>query len=82
MIRMLSGKISEWLHCRDASRRLHGLDDRLLADMGTLREDIECFVQGCRSVGYEDPNEADWQLQIRQRNKPSHPTGGMLTSGL
>lgn len=82
MIRMLTEKFSEWLLCRDASRRLQGLDDRLLADMGTRREDIECFVQDCRSVGHEDPSEAHWQLQIRQRSKPSHPTGGMLTSGL
>ena len=40
----LARKFTDWRLRRIAIRKLHTLDDRLLADVGTTREDIACFV--------------------------------------
>lgn len=47
MLNALHHKILDWVQEHEAARRLRGLDDRLLADIGTQRGDIRCFVQGC-----------------------------------
>jgi uncharacterized protein YjiS (DUF1127 family) len=44
MFEPLTRKFTDWRQRRLAIRRLHTLDDRLLADIGTKREDIACFV--------------------------------------
>lgn len=44
MFEPLTRKFADWRLRRIAIRRLHSLDDRLLADLGTKREDIACFV--------------------------------------
>ncbi len=46
MFEPLARKFVDWSQRRIAVRRLHALDDRLLADVGTKREDIACFVHG------------------------------------
>ena len=79
MISIMRQKFSEWLLCRNAARRLQGLDDRLLADMGTRREDIDCFVQGCRSVGAEEDLDGR-QSPARQRSTEPRVIAGMLSS--
>ena len=49
MFEPLTRKFVDWRQRRIAIRKLHQLDDRLLADVGTKREDIACFVAtiGC-----------------------------------
>lgn len=79
MISIIRQKFSGWLLCRNAARRLHGLDDRLLADMGTRREDIDCFVQGCRSVGAEQDLDL-WPPQTRQQRAEPGIVAGLLSS--
>ena len=44
MLEPLTRKFADWRLRRIAIRQLHTLDDRLLADLGTRREDIACFV--------------------------------------
>lgn len=44
MFEPLTRKFTDWRQRRIAIRRLHALDDRLLADLGTKRDDIACFV--------------------------------------
>ncbi|HTO28351.1 MAG TPA: DUF1127 domain-containing protein [Devosia sp.] len=44
MFAPLTRKFTDWRLRRIAIRKLHTLDDRLLADIGTEREDIACFV--------------------------------------
>ena len=44
MFEPLTRKFTDWRLRRVAIRRLHTLDDRLLADIGAKREDIACFV--------------------------------------
>jgi len=44
MFEFLTRKFVDWRLRRIALRKLHRLDDRLLADIGTRREDIACFV--------------------------------------
>jgi uncharacterized protein YjiS (DUF1127 family) len=44
MFKPLMRKYADWRLRRIAIRRLHGLDDRLLADLGTTRDEIERFV--------------------------------------
>lgn len=44
MFEPLARKFLDWRQRRLAIRRLHSLDDRLLTDIGTKREDIACFV--------------------------------------
>ena len=44
MFEPLTRKFTDWRLRRVAIRKLHRLDDRLLADVGTSREDIACFV--------------------------------------
>lgn len=44
MLEPLTRKFADWRQRRVAIRKLHQLDDRLLADLGTRREDIACFV--------------------------------------
>lgn len=44
MFEPLTRKIRGWQQRREAIRKLHALDDRLLGDIGTKREDIACFV--------------------------------------
>lgn len=44
MFEPLTRKFLGWRQQRIAIRKLHTLDDRLLADVGTRREDIACFV--------------------------------------
>lgn len=46
MFEPLTRKFTDWRLRRIAIRKLHNLDDRLLADIGTQREDIACFVIG------------------------------------
>ena len=49
MFEPLTRKFLDWQQRRLAIRKLHTLDDRLLADVGTKREDIAHFVAcaGC-----------------------------------
>ena len=49
MFEPLTRKFLDWQQRRVAVRKLHMLDDRLLADVGTKRDDIACFVanNGC-----------------------------------
>jgi uncharacterized protein YjiS (DUF1127 family) len=44
MFEPLTRKFTDWRLRRIAIRTLHTLDDRLLADLGTTRDDIACFV--------------------------------------
>jgi uncharacterized protein YjiS (DUF1127 family) len=44
MLEPITRKFTDWRQRRIAIRHLHALDDRLLADLGTKREDIACFV--------------------------------------
>lgn len=44
MFEPLARKFIDWRLRRTAIRHLHALDDRLLADVGTKRDDIGCFV--------------------------------------
>ncbi|MCC5618731.1 DUF1127 domain-containing protein [Nostoc sp. CHAB 5836] len=44
MFEPLTRKFIDWRQQRVAVSRLRHLDDRLLADIGTRRADIECFV--------------------------------------
>ena len=44
MLATLTNRIVDWWQRRTAAHRLEALDDRLLADLGTRREDIACFV--------------------------------------
>jgi uncharacterized protein YjiS (DUF1127 family) len=46
MFQPLTRKFFDWRLRRMTIRKLHTLDDRLLADMGALRDDIDRFVQG------------------------------------
>ena len=46
MFEPLTRKFIDWRLRRIAVRKLHTLDDRLLADLGTTREDITRFVNG------------------------------------
>ena len=41
----IARKLHAWRERRLAIRRLHQLDDRLLADLGASRDDIVRFVQ-------------------------------------
>lgn len=41
----LARKFNDWRLRRIAVRKLHNLDDRLLADLGTQRDRIDDFVQ-------------------------------------
>lgn len=52
MLEPLTRKFTDWRLRRIAIRKLHTLDDRLLADVGTTRDDIDCFVSSvqCRDV--------------------------------
>ena len=52
MFEPLTRKFTDWRLRRIAIRKLHTLDDRLLADVGTTRDDIACFVSSiqCRGV--------------------------------
>lgn len=49
MFEPLTRKFIDWRQRRIAIRTLHSLDDRLLADLGTRREDIACFVAGSQA---------------------------------
>ncbi len=42
----LTRKYFEWRDRRIAIRKLHQLDDRILADIGTRRDAIDRFVAG------------------------------------
>jgi Domain of unknown function (DUF1127). len=44
MFEPLTRKFQDWRLRRLTARRLHQLDDRLLADIGTRRDSIEAFV--------------------------------------
>jgi uncharacterized protein YjiS (DUF1127 family) len=44
MLEPLTRKFNDWQQRRIAIRKLHQLDDRLLADMGVKRENIAAFV--------------------------------------
>ncbi|UJW84508.1 DUF1127 domain-containing protein [Devosia sp. SL43] len=44
MFEPLTRKFIDWRQRRIAIRQLHKLDDRLLADLGTKRDDIASFV--------------------------------------
>jgi uncharacterized protein YjiS (DUF1127 family) len=44
MFHPLFRKYADWRLRRIAIRRLHEMDDRLLADVGTQRDQIEHFV--------------------------------------
>ena len=44
MFEPLTRKFNDWRLRRVAMRKLHHLDDRLLADVGTKRDDIAGFV--------------------------------------
>ena len=44
MFKPLTRKITHWWFRQETIHKLEGLDDRLLSDMGTTREDIACFV--------------------------------------
>jgi len=44
MFEPLTRKFQTWRRRRQTLRRLHMLDDRLLADMGTCRDDLEAFI--------------------------------------
>lgn len=46
MLRTLRNDWMRWQRRMIAVRKLRWLDDRLLADIGTRRTDIEDFVQG------------------------------------
>ena len=52
MFEPLTRKFTDWRLRRIAIRKLHTLDDRMLADVGTTRYDIDCFVSSiqCRGV--------------------------------
>jgi uncharacterized protein YjiS (DUF1127 family) len=45
MFAPLTRKFNDWRLRRMAIRKLHNLDDRLLKDLGTERDQIDCFVQ-------------------------------------
>ena len=47
MSKPLIRRFADWRLRRITIRKLHMLDNRLLADLGTTREDIDCFVAGC-----------------------------------
>lgn len=44
MLETITHRIAEWWQRRIAAHQLEALDDRLLADLGTSREDIARFV--------------------------------------
>lgn len=44
MRKPLTRRFADWWMRRATIRKLEGLDDRLLSDLGTKREDIACFV--------------------------------------
>jgi len=44
MFEPLTRKFIAWHQRRIAIRRLERMDDRLLADVGTKRDEISCFV--------------------------------------
>lgn len=44
MFEPLTRKFQDWRLRRLSVRRLHQLDDRLLADIGTRRDSIDAFV--------------------------------------
>lgn len=46
MIEPLIRKFVDWRLRRLTIHKLHGLDDRLLADLGTRRDEIDRFVAG------------------------------------
>ncbi len=50
MFAPLARKFNDWRLRRIAIRKLHTLDDRLLADLGTRRDQIDCFVQDRSTV--------------------------------
>ena len=52
MFEPLTRKFIDWRLRRIAIRKLHTLDDRLLADVGTTRDGIRSFVSSieCRGV--------------------------------
>lgn len=52
MFEPLTRKFTDWRLRRIAIRKLHTLDDRLLADVGTTRDGIRSFVSciECRGV--------------------------------
>ena len=48
MFEPLTRKFIDWRLRRIAIRKLHTMDDRMLADLGTTRDDIVCFVNSQR----------------------------------
>lgn len=42
----ISRAIRDQIRVRESARRLHGLDDRMLADMGITRGEIDGLVRG------------------------------------
>ena len=52
MFEPLTRKFTDWRLRRIAIRKLHTLDDRMLADVGTTRDAIDYFVSSiqCRGV--------------------------------
>jgi uncharacterized protein YjiS (DUF1127 family) len=40
--------LTRWLRHRQARNRLLAMDDRMLADIGVSRQDIEAYVSGAR----------------------------------
>ncbi|MFN4209496.1 MAG: DUF1127 domain-containing protein [Devosia sp.] len=46
MFEPLIRKFVDWRLRRLTIHKLHGLDDRLLADLGTRRDEIDRFVAG------------------------------------
>lgn len=49
MFEPIARKFVDWSRRRHAIRRLRVLDDRLLADMGVRRAEIDAFVAGDRT---------------------------------
>jgi len=46
LLQQITNRITEWLMTRRQIDRVHHLDDRLLADMGINRHEIERRVKG------------------------------------
>jgi uncharacterized protein YjiS (DUF1127 family) len=44
MLHMFIRRLAAWHRRHEAIRNLQAMDDRLLADVGTQRKDIPCFV--------------------------------------